>query len=116
MTAPASLGIGNDDNIFASGVTQDQLFQTRKHPRAQTADGPGCDLQHPHAAPVYPHLGVHRPAREAQRLNRAFCGANDIPLRLRALARGRDINGLFEVGTIQRIGLVEQRQYAQPAI
>src|SRR5207253_7134114 len=51
-----------------------------------------------------------------KRRRRALHGLGDLQLARAGQTRGRDVNGFLEVGAVERIGLVEQRQRRQCAV
>jgi hypothetical protein len=71
--------------------------------------GRAGDFEHPHAGCVHAHLGVDRAIGQAERGDRLSSGFDNCRLDRFRLARRRDVDGLLEEGTIERIGLVEYR-------
>ena len=88
--------------------------------RAQASDRAGGDLDHVHAVTVtvevQPQLRVYGPLHEADR--RAGTCGDDLGAtqRLGRQARRRDVDGLLEVGTDERVGLVEHREHGELAV
>ena len=80
------------------------------------ANGPGRDLQHEYSSVADAALGVDGSVAQADRDGgRANAGA-DLPGKSAFQIGECQVDGLFEVGTIERIGLVEDRQRLQPAV
>ena len=84
-----------------------------QRPRAQSADRPRRNFQHPRPPFIHTKLRVHRPVTKpsARTLRSAHssiaaCVSADKP-------RRRHVNRLLEIRPFERIGLVENRQHAQ---
>ena len=85
----------------------------REQPRAVASDGAAGDLDDPRIAVVDAQLGVHRALGQA--VGGASCAH---PLGRERLdrfrqPRRRDVDRLFEEGTVERIRLVEDREHGQ---
>ena len=99
-------------------VAQDQLLETdaraeAEHPRAQPADRPGGDLDHPRRLAVEAQLGVDRPLAQPDRRDRVPRRLGDVVLGGLGKPRRRDVDRLLEERPVEGIGLVEQRQHVQ---
>ena len=101
-------------------MAQDEFLQ--RHPqsvfqdaRAQPTDGPAGDFNDPGFAVMDPQFGVDRPLRESHGRGSPLDGVGRGLLRFRGQARRRHVNRLLEIGSFQRIGLVEQREHVQAA-
>src|SRR6266581_8607336 len=107
-------------------VTEKQLFQPdgftfpiKGKPQgagAETADRPRRYLQCPHAIVVDTKLRMDWTMRQAQRSGRLPRAFLDGVLRGFGKSRRCDVDRFFEVWTLERIGLIEDRQNAEDAI
>jgi hypothetical protein len=103
--------------VDTGGVAQNQFFQSGQHARAQSADGPRGHFEHPDArgfTRISAWMGpCVRPSAFGWRLRVVRTMARCVS---RIFARRRDVDGLFEERTIERIGLVEKREHAELAM
>jgi len=65
---------------------------------------------------IHPALGVNRAVMQAECVRGACHRLDDGALRLGGCGRGRDVDRLFEKGTVQWVRLVEDRQHLQAAV
>src|SRR5262245_40575271 len=101
-------------------MAEDQLLEAQARPereraRAETADRPGCDLEHEWAAVVDAKLGVDRALGETQCRARVARHRGDAGLRRRRKAGRRDVDRLLEEWTVEGIGLVDDREHVEAA-
>ena len=94
-------------------LSQHELFQRRsvaegESAGAVTADRAGGDIDRPSTVVVDAELDVNRSGVEANRMRGAGCRIDDGPLLIRWQPGWRDVDRLFEEGTIQWVGLVEE--------
>src|SRR6266704_5225867 len=107
-------------------VTEKQLFQPdgftfpiKGKPQgagAETADRPRRYLQCPHDSVVDTKLRMDWTMRQAQRSGRLPRAFLDGVLHRFGKSRRCDVDGFFEIGAFERIGLIEDREYFQSAI
>ena len=106
----------------AHGVAHDDLFEAdpgpeAQRPGAQTADGTGRHLDdHQSTVGADPHFGMDRalPQPHGGR-RRRHRGGQRGQHRGRLAGRG-DIDRLLEEGTVERVGLVEDRQHLEDPV
>src|SRR5215472_8295660 len=99
-------------------VAQDQLFQAHARAefqdrRTESTDGAPRDLQHPRPLLVDPQFCMYGTFTQVERCSCTCYATGNFLLHLPWQLRRRYIDCLFKKGTIQRIGLVEERQYLQ---
>ena len=87
----------------------------RSDPRAQPADRPGRHLQHVDAVRIDAALRVHGAVRRPSAEPRAAPHRGS-PAPAPLKSRRRDVDALFEERTVERIGLVEDRERAEAAV
>ena len=99
-------------------MAQDELLEA--HPRsepqspgAEASDRSRGDLDDEDPGLVDSHLGVDRALRQAEGPRRGLRSSGTLRLNLRRQARRRDVDRLLEEGTVERVGLVEERKHAQ---
>src|ERR671934_2917986 len=100
-------------------MAQDQLFQgyllgpKAQDLRTEAADRATRDLHDPRPGLVETELGVYRPLAQPERGARLRGAVHNGLLRGGRQTRGRDVDRLFEVGALEWVGLVKQRQQLQ---
>src|SRR6266700_17002 len=99
-------------------VAQDQLFQAHtgaelQNRRTESTNGAPRDLQHPRPLLVDPQFCMYGTLAQVERRGRNCYAISNILLYLLWQTRRSYIDSLFKKRTIQRIGLVEERQYLQ---
>ena len=62
---------------------------------------------------VDPKLRVHGAVAQAQGHSRLLCTVCDSGLQVRTETRGRNVNAFLEIGAVQRVRLVKERQCLQ---
>ena len=99
-------------------MTQDELLEA--HPRsepqspgAEASDRSRGDLDDGDPGLIDSHLGVDRALRQAEGPRRGLRSSGTLRLNLRRQAGRRDVDRLLEEGTVERVGLVEERKHAQ---
>ena len=84
--------------------------------RTQPADRPGGHFEHEHAVAIHAALGVNGTVVQPESCRRRRDGVLDPALPAGIAAGRRDVDRLFEEGSLERIRLVEDRQHPQPAM
>ena len=102
-------------------MAQDEFFQGHPQPvlqdaRAQSPDGPARDLDDTGPAVVDPQFGMDGSLRESHGRGSPLDGIENDLLGLFGQARRRNVYRLFEEGSLQGIGLVEQGEHAQLSV
>ena len=83
---------------------------------AEAADGARRNFERPNAFIIYAELCVDRPLRKSERANCVYGASFDFALLRSGEARGRDVDGLFEIGPFERIRFVKNSEDAKLAI
>src|SRR3954469_13578538 len=104
----------------AESVPQDQLLERHAEAepeaaRAEPADRARGELEHPRRR-AEAQLRVDRAFGEAERPRRVAGQAMDLFDDLWRLARRSDVDRLLEVGAVERVWLVEDREHLEPAV
>src|SRR5580658_2306963 len=95
---------------FADGVAQNQFFERlasgeAQDPGTEASNRPRRDFEHPYSRIVDTHFGMNRAVGKTKRGYGELRGIGD-----RLLHRNRYVDGFLKKRTVERIGLIEQRQ------
>ena len=102
-------------DVFAGRMPQQDFFKRRaalepQHAGTQPSNGPRGDFEHPYARVIDPHLGMNGTVGHTECRGGARGGIEDGLLCCGRFARRREVNGFLKKRSIERVGLVEQRQ------
>src|SRR5712692_8668451 len=93
----------------------DPFVAESQHRRATPADRAGRELDQPRAVFVVAQLGVDRTFGDAERAHGPFRALGNRTLKAGRYGRWCQVDRLLEKRPVQRIRLIEDREYVQPA-
>src|SRR3954468_20849928 len=116
----ATFALSRESRGGIDRVAEQKLFERDAHPEterppAQPANGASGHLQDPGTVGSEPQLGVHRAVHEPEGAGRLLYRGRAGRLQRLRMAGGRHVQGLFEVGAVERVRLVEEREDGEVA-